>query len=793
MTQLDFRPRSHYVGSAVKRFEDPKFLMGRGCYVDDRTPPGTLHVAFVRSPFAHARIVSVDTSQARSLPGVHVVFSGADIAHWPPFTTTVPENDAVLTTSRRMLPIDRARFAGEAVAVVAAESRPLAEDACELVAVDWEELPALTTVEEAMAPDAPLLHEEIGTNNYAHIVYETSGFNAAKASAAHVLTKRFHVGRCIAAPLEGRAVVAEYDPGRCELVVWNSSQTPHVLRTQLAELLGIRESRVRVVAPDVGGGFGLKCQVFVEDVIVARLAVELGRPIKWTEDRTENLIASGHAREMSSEISVAVAADGTFLAFEGHYVGDAGAYQCHPWTSLTDPLLAATFVQGVYDVAEAKYVVDNPFTNKCQSSPYRGVGYGSGQAPRELLVDEVAEVLGIDPLDLRLRNTIAEGPYLSATGFDYDVGSYREALEKAAEIVGYEAFRAAQREAWQAGHYVGIGISPHVDQSAWGKKVSSRSGYGDREYTDSTTVVIEPDGSVLVSLGLHSHGQGHETTFAQVAADVLGVRLEDVRVIEGDTATSPYGMGTYGSRSCVVGNGAVAAAAADVRAKLGHIAGDALEASPEDIVIVDGCATVRGAPSISITVKELAQRSYFGPHGLGAMDDVRLSSRRNYDCPETYSNGCIIATVEVDVETGGVRIDRLVVVEDCGPLINPLIVEGQVHGAVAQGIGMALYEEAVYSENGQPQAATLMDFLYPSATDVPRSEIFHIETPSPRTFNGSRGVAEGGTIAAPSAVLSAIQDALRPFGVRIDRMPVTPQYLRSLLRGRAAVLARIGG
>src|SRR5579862_9842608 len=365
---------------------------------------------------------------------------------------------------------------------------------------------------------------------------------------------------------------------------------------------------------------------------------------------------------MSCEISVATAADGTFLAFEGHYVGDAGAYQCHPWTSLSDPLLAATFVQGVYDVAEARYVVDNPFTNKCQASPYRGVGYGSGQAPRELLVDEVAEALGIDPLQLRLHNTVAKGPYLSATGFDYDVGSYREAQEKAAELIGYDAFRAAQRDAWHQGRYLGLGMSPHVDQSAWGKKVSSRSGYGDREYADSTAVVIEPDGSVLVSIGLHSHGQGHETTFAQVAADVLGVALEDVRVIEGDTATAPYGMGTYGSRSCVIGNGAVAAAAVDVRAKLERLAADALEASPEDIEIVEGQASVRGTPSVNVTVKELARRAYSGPHGLGSMDAARLSSRRNYDCPETYSNGCIMATVDVDVELGVVRVDRVVVV-----------------------------------------------------------------------------------------------------------------------------------
>ncbi len=779
---LDAAAPPTYVGRRVTRVEDRRFLTGRGTYVDDIDLVGMLHVAFVRSPYAHARILIVDTSAAQALPGVCGVFSGTDLADWNPFITTVPENPAVLSASRCMLPRDKARFAGEAVVVVVAESRAIAEDACDLVEIEWDILPPVMTVEAALAPGSPLIHEELGTNNYAHIEFATPDFDRVMAEAPHVFRKRFHVGRAVAAPLEGRAVLADYDVGRDELTVWCSSQNPHVLRSVVAGLIDHPESRMRVISPDVGGGFGLKCQVFVEDVIIPRLAKEIGRPIKWVEDRTENLIASGHARELTAEVALAVDDDGRFLAFEGHYVGDAGAYQCHPWTSLTDPLLAGTFVQSLYDVRAVRYVVDNPFTNKCQASPYRGVGYGSGQPPRELLIDEAALALGIDPLDIRLKNTIPNGPYMSATGFHYDVGSFRESQVKAAELIDYRAFRERQQDAWRLGRYVGIGISPHVDQSAWGKAVSSQSGYGSRDYTDSTTVVIDPDGSVTVSIGLHSHGQGHETTFAQVAADVLGVCIEDVRVVEGDTASVPYGDGTYGSRSCVIGNGAVAVAAGDVRQRLVQIAADALEASPEDIEVVGGKAFVRGTPSRSFTVAELARRAYFGPHGFASMDEVRLSSHRNYDCPETYSNGCIIATVEVDVETGEVAIDRIVAVEDCGPLINPLVVEGQVQGAVAQGIGMALFEEAAYNDEGQPQASTLMDFLYPTATDVPDVEIVHIETPSPRTFNGARGVAEAGTVAAPAAVLSAVEDALRPLGVCIDRMPLTPQHLRHLIR-----------
>lgn len=779
---LDTSSQSSYVGRPMARVEDGRFLTGRGKYVDDIDLVGMLHVAFVRSPHAHARILSIDLSAARALPGVHTVLSGSDIAHWKPFVTTVAENPAVLTSSRRMLPSDKARFAGEAVALVVADSRAIAEDACDLVDIDWDVLPPVMSVEAALSPGAPLLHDELGTNNYAHIEFETPDFDRVMSAAPHVFRKRFHVGRAVAAPLEGRALLAEYDVGRDELTVWCSSQTPHVLRSVVAELIDHPETRMRVISPDVGGGFGLKCQVFVEDVIVSRLSKELGRPIKWIEDRTENLIASGHARELTAEIALALDDDGRFLAFEGHYVGDAGAYQCHPWTSLTDPLLAGTFVQSLYDVRAVRYVVDNPFTNKCQASPYRGVGYGSGQPPRELLIDEAAAALGIDPLEIRLKNTIPSGPYMSATGFHYDVGSFRESQVKAAEMIDYAAFRDRQREAWERNRYIGIGISPHIDQSAWGKAVSSQSGYGSRDYTDSTSVVIEPDGSVTVRIGLHSHGQGHETTFAQVAADVLGVRIGDIRVVEGDTASVPYGDGTYGSRSCVIGNGAVAVAAGDVRKRLEHLAADALEASPEDIEILDGTAFVQGTPARGVTVAELARRAYFGPHGFSSMDEVRLSSHRNYDCPETYSNGCIIATVEVDAETGVVAIDRIVTVEDCGPLINPLVVEGQVQGAVAQGIGMALFEEAAYKEDGQPESATLMDFLYPSATDVPVVELAHIETPSPRTFNGARGVAEAGTVAAPSAILSAIEDALRPLGVQIDRMPLTPQYLRDLIR-----------
>jgi carbon-monoxide dehydrogenase large subunit len=777
-----------YVGARIPRVEDHRYLTGRARFVDDIQLPGTLHAAFVRSPYAHARIVACDVEEARALPGVVAVVTGQDLAEFPAFSTGLPRPE-VNANERRVLPLDRARFVGEAVVAVAAKSRYVAEDACALVEIEWEPLSAVIDAEASLAPGAPLLHEGSPSNSFAHIEHSHGDVDAAFADAAHVFRKRFHHGRFHALPLEGRAVLAQYDVGRDGFTMWTSSQVPHLTRSLLAHMLGLTyENQLRVIAPDVGGGFGQKIHLFPEDAVVPYLARLTGRPVKWIEDRYENLAASTHAKEVIIELEAAVADDGRILALRGRYVGDAGAYAIYPWTPLVDPLCAAVLMPSLYDVPAVRFEIDAAYTNKCPSGAYRGVGWTSGQTAREAMIDEIARELELDPMELRLRNTIPNEPYVSATGCRYDGGSYAEAQRKAMELVGYEDFRARQSELREQGRFLGVGFSPFLEPGGWSGDLAKRMGFP-FDYMDAARVTVEPDGSVTVALGLHSHGQGHETTFAQVVADRLGVKIESVRIVEGDTADTAYGTGTWGSRSAVVGGGALFRSADEVREKLIAIAAHSLEANPADVELVGGEAFVKGSPDKSIPIMMLAYTAYFGafvggerPPGM----DPALTATRSYEPPESYANGCIAAVVEVDVETGKVTLQRVVAVDDCGTMLNPTVVEGQIAGAVAQGIGGALYEELPYDEDGQFLAATLLDYVYPTAMDMPHVEISHLVTPSTVTEGGIKGVGEGGTIAAPAAVVNAVADALVPFGVRIDRTPLTPSRVLDLIAAARA-------
>jgi carbon-monoxide dehydrogenase large subunit len=759
-----------YVGARVMRVEDPRFLAGRATYLDDIEPRGALHVAFHRSPYAHARIASVDTSKARALEGVALVLTGEDLRDLPPFTTTIGTRPETKIGTRHMLPLDRVRFVGEAVAVVAASSRYVAEDAAELIDVEYEPLPVVLDPEAALGPGAPVLHEEIGDNNFAHIEFEAGDVEAAFTGAAHVFRKRFHFGRCHAAPLEGRGVIADWDASENSVTVWTSTQMPFLVRGMLAAQFGLPDTRVRVICPAVGGGFGLKVQLFVEEAIVPELSRRLGAPVKWVEDRYEALAASGHAKEVICELALATDSDGRFLALEGRYVGDGGAYLAHPWTSLIDPLCAASFLPGLYAVQNVRYTVDTPFTNKCQSTAYRGVGWTAGQAAREALIDDAARELAIDPVELRLRSAIPDGiPYRSATGCNYDGGSFGESMRRAQELLGYEQLRTRQREMRAQGRFLGIGFSPFVEQGAWAGATAAANGFPGFNYLDAVSVAMEPDGTVTLTTGLQANGQGHETTMAQLAADELGVELEDVRVVQGDTAATAYATGSYGSRTAVIGSGAIMRAAGDVREKLLGIAAHLFEAAAADLELANGRISVRGSPEKSFSIREVATAAYVGPRP----DDIdpALIATRSYDPPETYSNACIAVVVEVDGETGQVRIERIVAVEDCGTVLNPAVVEGQVIGAIAQAIGATLYEQLPYDENGNFLAGTLADFLYPTAPEVPAIEVDHLETPSPMTEGGFKGMGEGGLIGGPSAIVNAISDAL---GVPVDRTPLRP-------------------
>jgi carbon-monoxide dehydrogenase large subunit len=769
-----------YVGARVLRVEDPKFLLGRAEYTDDVQLPGMLHCAFLRSPYAHARMRSIDVSAAQALEGVVGVFTGKDLEdEVGPYIASL-DRPEVVEVAYRVIPTEKAHFVGEPIIAVVADSRYIAEDAVDLIEIDWEPLPVIKDALAALEPGAPKVHEEMPDNNFAHIEFENGDVTRLFEEADHVFSKRFHHGRYMAGPLETRAVVGDWSPATKEMTVWSSTQIPHVVRTYIAGPLGIPESHIRVVADAVGGGFGLKAHVFVEEAIIPALSRMVKRPVKWIEDRYEHLAASIHSKEIIADIDIATKADGTFLAFRCHYIGSSGAHPAYPWTSMIDPLCAANTLPGLYDIQGVRYEIDSPFSNRCTTGAYRGVGWTPGHTIREAAIDDVARRLNMDPLELRLKNTIGNDPYLSKTGMQYDGGSYRESMLKAAEMIDYENLRKRQEELRKEGRYIGIGWSPYVECASWGQAIANANGFPGG-YFDSADIQVEPDGTVTITTGMHNHGQAHETVFAQLAADRLGVKMEAIKYHSNNTGRDVYGMGTYGSRSAVIGGGAVIRAAAEVREKLIRMAAHALEVSPDDIELVDSIATVKGVPGKSMTMAEIATLAYFGgndrPEGEAA-----LTSHRSYDPPATYSNGTTVMVIEVDIETGKFEIEKFVCVEDCGTMLNPLIVEGQIAGGVAQGLGGAVYEELVYDDEGQFLSGSLMDYLYPSSMEVPNMEMAHIQTPSPWTEGGIKGMGESGAISTPAAVVNAVADALAPFGVVVDSMPLGPDRIKRLIR-----------
>jgi carbon-monoxide dehydrogenase large subunit len=771
-----------YVGARVLRTEDPKFLTGSARYTDDVHLPGMLHAAFLRSPHAHARVTAIDASRAQGLPGVVGVYTEADLSGLLGTLTTLFERPEVGTITRPPLDSTTAHYVGQALAVVVAESRYVAEDALEEIEVEYELLPVVMDPEKALEADSPILRPELGSNNYAHIEFQRGDVDRLFAEADHVFRKRLDHGRHTAAPLETRGVVADYRAATGELTMWSSTQLPHYVRTVLSGVLGLAENKIRVIAEDVGGGFGLKAIVFDEEAIVPAVARLLGRPVKWTEDRYEHLAASVHAKDQICDIEAALTSDGRILAFRGRHVGINGAWPGHPWTSLVDPLCAAMLMPSIYDIEAIGFTVDSPLTNRAPIGPYRGIGWTAGQATMQLLLDDAAAALGMDPTELRLKNAIPDAPFVSATGMSYDGGSYSASIRKVLEMVDMPAFRRRQAELREQGRYVGIGISPYIEPTGWGAELSRVQGFP-WEFFDSASVTVEPDGSVTVTTGMQSHGQSHETTFAQVAADALGVRFEDVRVVQGDTALAVYGNGTYASRSAVIAGACIMRAGAEVKEKLVEMAAHAMEVGVGDLEMAEGEARVRGVPGKRMSLREIAGFAYYGGRRRPPDVEPSLTATRSYDPPQTYANGTFAAIVEVDAGTGKVTIEEIVCCEDCGRMLNPMVVDGQVHGAVAQGIGGVLYEEIAYDdETGQLLTGTLVDYLYPSTMEVPPMRISHIETPSVVTEGGIKGAGECGTIAAGPAVLSAITDALTPFGrIEITKTPLRPGDILDLL------------
>jgi len=669
-----------------------------------------------------------------------------------------------------------------------AENRYIAEDAAELVAVDYEPLPAVTDAERAMAPDAPLLHEDLGTNVVYQKVTTLGDVDSVFAQADRIFRRRFHTNRFVAAPMETRGCLSVYERSSGHLTFYSSTQMPHMLRLFLSLFLGIPEHKVRVISPEVGGGFGQKMTIYPEEVVIAYLGKVLGRPVKWVEDRRENLAAATHAKEQIIELEAAVRNDGKVLGLKARLIGDGGAYSFNTASALIEPLAAAGIIPGVYDIQAYQHEVIAVCTNKAPVGAFRAVGWTAAQTARELFFDEIARELGLDPAEFRRRNVITSDqfPYTTITGMVYDSGSYQESLERALELVGYEELRRRQAELRQQGRHLGIGISLYVEPTAWGSEIALQAGFPFPSH-DNATVTIDPTGKVRVAVSVHSHGQGHETTLAQVAAEILGVSIDDVIVEHGDTDRAPWGMGTYASRSAVIGGGMVALAAREVREKVLRVASRLLEVAPEDLDIQDGNVFVKGAPDRSLSLFQVAFAAYLDGRVRAEGEEPLLSATKFYDPRATYSNGCIVTVCEVDGETGTVHLDKIVAVEDCGTMLNPMIVEGQVMGAIAQGIGGALYEAMVYDENGQLLTDTFVTYALPTATEVPELLIEHLETPSPVTIGGIKGIGEGGLLATPASVAGAVLDAIWPAGRAIEQLPLTPERVLRALGGELGV------
>jgi aerobic carbon-monoxide dehydrogenase large subunit len=764
-----------YTGQRVKRLEDPRLLRGRGRFVADVKVPGALSVVFVRSPHAHALVRAVAVDGAARRPGVLRVVTAAELASLKPLAPVL-DGDGFVPTAWPALAGERARFCGEAVAAVVAEDACAGEDACEAVAVEYEPVPAVVAVDDGCQAAHVLFRR----------AYRHGDVDGAFARAAVVVRETFTHARCAPSPLEPRGSVADWDGER--LTVWSATQTPHILRAALAETLGLALADVRVVVPDVGGGFGLKMQVPPEDVAVAAIARLVGRPVRWIEMRREHLLVASQARGQRLEAELALDAAGAFLALRARVVSDAGAYHSYPLTQALEPLGSASILPGPYVVPAYAYEAVAVATNKPPLGAYRGVGMTMGVFVMERLVDLAAGRLAVDPAELRRRNLIAPDayPYTSASGMQYDSGDFPQALAQALDLAGYEALRREQADARRGGRRLGIGLSCYTEYTGMGAEVFRRRGMDGVPGIEAATVVMDADGAVRCLVSFPSQGQGHATVIAQLVADRVGVGIERVRVEPVDTRAAPAGSGTFGSRGAVCMQGTVAAAADAVRDKLTGLAAHLLEAAAADVVLDGGRLHVRGLPDRAVPVAEVARLAYRPPRGgLPAGTTPGLEATVYFDPGlATFSGGVHVAVVEVDAATGLVRLLRHAVVEDCGPIVNPMIVDGQIHGAVAQGVGEALLEAVVHGEDGQLLTGTLMDYALPRADDLPAFEIRHLQTPAPHVPGGVKGMGEGGTIGAPAAIANAVADAVRDLDVRVCALPIRRDALARVPRER---------
>lgn len=766
MTEQAMRPQ--FMGARVKRVEDPRLLTGQARFLDDIDVPGMLEVAFVRSPYPAARIMGIDTKAAKAAPGVRAViaFEDCPVVLW--------QKDAY-EVGQPVLAHGEVRYVGEPVVAIVAENRYVAEDAAELVTVHYEPLEPVLDMYRSIAETPRRVHEN-ASNVFFYKKYTTKGFDEAFPAAAHHLQETFRTTRQTAVTLEPRGTAAMPDPASGRMTVYASTQSPHRIRGDLAELLGWPENQIRVIVPEVGGGFGMKANTYPEDVVVVWAAHQLRKPVKWVSDRTESLLTDVHARDDIHEVEVAFEDDGRIIAIKDHLMADGGAYPAYPFSgAVGETSLASRVLPGPYQIPYIETEIHCTYSNKTPLGAYRGVWGPIASFVQEGIVDRVARAVGRDPAEVRRINMIRpdQFPFRNAAGMVYDPGSYGESMEEALGLIGYDTFRTRQTELRKEGIYRGIGISVFVEPTAMASSEAGSVGY------ESVFIRVEPTGKVTAAFGLGPTGQGHETTMAQLIADQVGVNVEDVVILHGDTDSAPFGGGTGGSRSGPIGGGAALVAGREMRQRLVKLAAHLLEAAEEDIELGNGQAWVAGVPDRAMTIQQLAEIAYTHVKRIPAGMPIGLELVARYQ-PErsvSFSNGTHVAEVDVDIRTGMVQVLNYVVVNDCGRLINPLIVEGQIYGGVAQGIGSAFLESLRYDEDGQLTTTSLMDYLLPEATDVPRMMTKHLVTPSAGE-GGIKGMGEGSLIGAPAALVNAVSDALEPFGVMVNRLPVTAEDIR---------------
>jgi aerobic carbon-monoxide dehydrogenase large subunit len=790
MTTVEGRPAAE-IGQSRRRKEDAHLITGRTTWTDNMTLPGMLHLAMLRSPMAHAKITSIDASEAKTRPGVVAVFTGQDFKDvqgdvpcaWP----VTPD---MVNPGAPALAVSQVNFAGECVAVVAARSKAEAQDALEAIDIDYDHLPAVLDMEEAIKPGAQLVHPNTESNKSYTWVFDSGeagtggAIDEALAGAEVTVKRRFIQQRLVPAFMEPRSVVVQ--PSGDNITVWSATQIPHILRVMLALTLGIPEHKLRVVAPDVGGGFGGKIPVTPEEIIAVMVSRRLGKPVKYTESRSESLMAAHHGRDQIQDITITATRDGRLTGLDVHLLADMGAYLRLVGPGV--PILGAFMFNAIYKIPAYRFTCEGIFTTKTPTDAYRGAGRPEATYGIERIMDELAVELGMDPMELRRKNWIKheEFPYTTVSGLTYDSGNYEAATDKALELIGWADLRAEQQKRRESNDSVqlGLGISTFTEMCGLApSRVLGSLSYGAGGW-EHAAIRMLPTGMVQVVTGASAHGQGHETAFAQIVADRLGVAFDDVDILHGDTAVSPKGLDTYGSRSLAVGGIAIVNAADKVIEKARKIAAHLLEANEDDLEFGGGKFSVKGSPGSEVGIADVAL-AVFAAHNLPDGVEPSLDSDATFD-PQNFSfpHGTHLCAVDVDTETGRVTIRKYVCVDDVGTPINPLIIEGQVHGGLAQGIAQALFEEAVYDDSGNLTTGTFVDYTLPSAADLPSFTTERTETPSTTNPLGVKGVGEAGTIASTPAVINAIVDALRPFGVDDIRMPATPERVWRAIHGQ---------